>query len=282
MRYRNKFNIDFSNNPLKKDPLLLSEKNRLEAKWYDDEANEFFRQLNNSGKLITQDKEFEDWFAKYFDNPSPKLKFHRLYHFFGSFPRKPDTQILELGFGDGCLSRFLLRRGFQVYSADVSIQYCRFLQKTDNRSAPVRTCAEILPFKDSSFEVVTAIVALHHFNLQLCLQEMNRVLKKGGLGIFIEPLCDSKLFYRLRQFVPIPDNESPGGGGIHKRELIEQLEKVGLAYEINEFEFLTRLERLPLMAKHQEFLRKSDYEILSKIPFLRRFARTFLLITQKS
>jgi hypothetical protein len=39
MRYRNKYNIDFSNNPLKKDPHLLDEKNRLESKWYDDEQD---------------------------------------------------------------------------------------------------------------------------------------------------------------------------------------------------------------------------------------------------
>ena len=101
------------------------------------------------------------------------------------------------------------------------------------------------------------------------------------MGIFIEPLSNSEFLYKIRQLLPLADNESPGGGGLIRAELANELERVGFEYKIREFELLTRLERLPMLARFQKGLRKIDHQILSKLPSLRKFARTIILEIRK-
>jgi SAM-dependent methyltransferase len=277
MRFRNKFNIDLFNNPLRQNPDLMQAKNSLEAAWYDREARLYLNQLNRGDHLMPMDCDFEEWFGRLFDDTSKEYAYDRDYVFFSLFPRSRQARILELGFGNGCLSRFLMRRQFEVCSVDISKEYCRFLKKSEPRAIPLKSCAEILPFKDVSFDIVTAFVALHHFNLKLALPEMLRVLKNDGKGIFIEPLGNSRLFYRLRQLIPITDNESPGGGGLRVTELKEELVRAGFNYNMSEFELFTRLERLPLIRRFQRYLRKSDHFLLSKLRPLRHLARTVVI-----
>jgi SAM-dependent methyltransferase len=281
MRFRNKFNIDLFNNPLRNDSNLVQAKNSLEAAWYDREAQSYLEQLNQVDPLMPMDRDFEEWFAPLFDDASPKYPYDRDYAFFSRFPRSPQTKMLELGCGNGCLSRFFIRRQFNVCSIDISKEYCGFIKKSEPRAVPLKSCAEILPFKDKTFDIVTAFMALHHFNLKLSLSEIHRVLKDDGRGIFIEPLGNSRLLYRFRQLIPVADNESPGGGGLRLSELKEELKRVGFNYDIAEFELFTRLERLPSARRFQQSLRKSDHFILSKLPFLKYFARTAVIEIRK-
>lgn len=282
MRYKNKFGINLFDNPLRKNSGNLQIKNQLEAAWYDDEAQSCFEQLSKATGLMPMDAEFEEWFAAFFDNPSMSRPYDRDYAFFSRFPKSKNIRMLELGSGNGCLSRFFVRRGIEVCSIDISREYCRFLKKSESGSNPLQSCAEVLPFKDGSFDIVTTFVALHHFNLDLCLPEINRILKDDGRGIFIEPLGNSRLLYNLRQLIPVADNESPGGGGLRTKELKRKLTACGFNYEIREYEFVTRLERLPLVHKFQDSLRKLDYFLISLMPFLRHFARTVVIEIRKN
>ena len=278
MRYRNKYNINFSANPLKKDPALLSRKNALEAEWYDAEAVEYFAQLDEPHDgLIQMDREYEDWFGAFYDSPSDRFAYDRLFVFFDLFPRARPLRLLDLGCGPGPLSRFFLRRGVETTSVDVSSLACRFVAKSSRDTMPLRACAEILPFKAESFDVVTSFVSLHHFNLSLSLREMRRILRPGGMGIFVEPLCNSATYYKIRQLVPLPDNESPGGGGLNRTELEAQLKAVGFTYWIKEFELITRLERLPGLTLLQDRMRKIDHFLLYRLPLLRHFARSVVM-----
>jgi SAM-dependent methyltransferase len=281
MRFRNKFNINLFDNPLRRDPNLVLAKNSLESAWYDQEARLYIDQLNQADQLMPLDRDFEIWFGPLFDDSSKIYPYDRDYAFFSLFPKSCQATVLDLGCGNGCLSRFLIRRHFDVYSIDISREYCIFIGKSEPRSLPLKSCAEILPFKDKSFDIVTAFVALHHFNLKLALSEMYRVLKDDGRGIFVEPLGNSRLFYLLRQLVPVADKESPGGGGLKMRELKRELTSIGFRFRITEFELFTRLERLPFARRFQQNLRKSDHFFLSKLPFLRYFARTAVIEIRK-
>lgn len=281
MRHRNKYNVNLINNPYKKDPALLQQKNALEAQWYDKEADEYFIQLDADGKLTQMDREYEEWFAEFYDNPSDEFIFDKNYNYFNKFPKRRPLRFLELGTGNGALSRFFIRRGVEVVSIDVSLRCLEFLAMSDSNSRPIRSCSEILPFKNDCFDVVTALVALHHFNLRLSLAEMYRVLKKGGVGIFIEPMCNSELYYKLRQLIPIPDAESPGGGGLNKQELVMELENSDFKYSLAEFELITRIERIPLLFRFQNHLKKLDNFILSHLSFLRKFARVIVIEVRK-
>jgi SAM-dependent methyltransferase len=266
---------------MKRKPELLETKNRLESTWYDDEARDLLSRKENLQSLLPLDDDFEKWFASFYDNPDESQRFDRDYVFFNTFGDIRGLRILELGFGNGCLSRFLIRRGGDVCSIDLSMEYCHILAGSEAASMPLRSCAEILPFKNESFDIVTAFVALHHFNLEMSFSEIKRVLKPGGRGIFMEPLLNSKMLYMLRQLIPIKDNESPGGGGMKLAELQELFGKYEFSSVIGEFEFITRLERLGVLSKLQRAFRKVDYFLLAGIPFLRKFARTAVIEISK-
>lgn len=281
LRFRNKNNINFLGNPLKTDPALLGRKNELEAHWYDQEAESYFAQLNRPGKQIAMDEDFESWFGRFYDYPEKARKYDRNSRFFEALAASPGLKVLDLGFGDGCLSRFLLRRGKEVVSLDISGRACQFLKRSNPNSMPVKGCGEILPFNDKSFDIITSLVALHHLNIDMALGEIKRVLKDDGVGIFQEPMYNSKTLYKLRQFIPIADNESPGGGGFRKKSLAASLESNRFDYSIKEFELFTRLERFVPYAKTREFLQKFDYALLKFLPPLRYFARTFILTVRK-
>jgi SAM-dependent methyltransferase len=281
MRYRNKHNINLIDNPLKTDLALLNRKNALESQWYDQESESYFAELNKSGELIAMDKDFESWFGSYYDKPEETIDYDRGYRFFSALANKQSASILEIGFGDGCLSRLLLRRNRNVVSVDIAGNACRFLKQSDQRSIPIRSCGEILPFKNNSFDIVTSLAALHHLNLDLALGEIKRVLKDDGVGIFLEPIYNSEMLYKIRQLIPIDDNESPGGGGFRKKNLVESLKAQNLEFTIEEFEVFTRLERLIPTPKARRILRKFDYAALRLFPRLRYFARSFVLIIQK-
>jgi SAM-dependent methyltransferase len=277
MRFRNRYNINLYANPLKRDSASLDNKNRLEAEWYDDEADAAFSQISIPFGSLPMDTEFEDWFGEFYDNPTDKFPYDRDWAYFSAFSHGKDLKFLELGFGNGCLSRFFLRRGIDVYSNEISMKYSLFLMSTNHDAKAVRSCAEILPYKDNSFDLVATFLALHHFNLDLSLEEIYRVLKPGGKAVFMEPLLNSKILYLVRQFIPVSDNESAGGGGINSVELQRKLKAIGFRYRIREYELLTRLERIPVLNKFQRTLRKIDYAILLNLPFLRHLARTTVI-----
>lgn len=268
---------NFFDNPFKKKAELLDLKNQLETAWYDDEAQQWQGQLGQSPEIISMDVEFEKWFADFYGKKSMKRRYDRDYCFFSSLGDVKGKNVLELGFGNGCLSRFLIRRGANMFSVELSGEYCRFLKRTEERSLPIRSCAEILPLKSKSIDLVTTFVALHHFNLDMAFSEITRVMRDGARGVFMEPLGNSKMLYDIRRVIPVKIKESPGGGALHKNEIHRVLRQYGFKYKIAKFELLTRLERLPLMSRFQDQLRRIDHRLLSGLPGLAHYARTAVI-----
>lgn len=99
-------------------------------------------------------------------------------------------KILDLGCGNGIASYALASLGHNVVavdpdnSADVGLTAAQKLGSVvDNGSiSTVQAFAESLPFPDSTFNIVYARQALHHFSdLYKGLAECSRVLKPNGL-----------------------------------------------------------------------------------------------------
>ena len=114
-------------------------------------------------------------------------------------------RVLEYGCGNyGDLSVKLARRGAEVVAVDLSLES---LKSTRNVTSgmPVRVMkidCESLCFPSQTFDLVVGRAILHHLDFSRAFGEIHRVLKKGGRGLFIEPLGINPLINLYRKLTP--------------------------------------------------------------------------------
>lgn len=93
-------------------------------------------------------------------------------------------RVLEVGCGQGHLTRALAERGVDIVGIDANPQ-------AEDLAADglVRHMnAEALDFEDAEFDYVVSVHAIEHIpDLDAALSEMARVLKKDGVAVFIYP-----------------------------------------------------------------------------------------------
>ncbi|MFW5985909.1 MAG: class I SAM-dependent methyltransferase [Halanaerobiales bacterium] len=103
-----------------------------------------------------------------------------------------DSTIVDVGAGTGNYSFEFAKKGFKVIGIEPSEVMIKQGKEHDNLKL-IQGKAEELPFEDNSVDGVISILAIHHFsNLNKCLSEMIRIVKKGGsiVILFADPrLC---------------------------------------------------------------------------------------------
>jgi len=62
--------------------------------------------------------------------------------------------------------------------------------------------AHAMPFGDESFDLVVGRAILHHLDWEVALGEVRRVLRPGGVALFMEPLGDNPAAQLLRALTP--------------------------------------------------------------------------------
>lgn len=127
------------------------------------------------------------------------------FHLLGDVKGK---RILDYGCGDGLNTVMLSRRGAKVIGVDLSPELLALATKrvAANRcddAILLLGSAHSLPLRDESVDIVFGIGILHHLDLEFASCEVQRVLKKGGRGIFKEPVRNSKLIARLSGLLPM-------------------------------------------------------------------------------
>jgi len=101
-------------------------------------------------------------------------------------PRNSQRRILDVGCGDGVLLS-LIGQG-RLYGVDPDQDSLDFAA-AKIKAKLVRAKAEKLPFSNNFFDVVLATEIIEHLpRPELMLQEINRVLKKGGRAIITTPV----------------------------------------------------------------------------------------------
>ncbi|XZE55478.1 class I SAM-dependent methyltransferase [Planctomycetaceae bacterium SH139] len=115
------------------------------------------------------------------------------------------SQLVEqnsvLDIGGSCIDswRFLLAGAKNVHQVEVScgsqrLGMARLKSKLPERDSQLENFlfhtspAEYLPFSDGSFDLVFSRSSLHHTDRSLSIDEICRVLKKGGYLLLFEPL----------------------------------------------------------------------------------------------
>lgn len=116
--------------------------------------------------------------------------------------------VLDLGCGGGCHALRFAEQGAVVYAVDLStgmVEKAR--QKVeekglDDRVKVFQMSAEELRFPDESFDLVFGHSILHHTQLDLTRAQVHRVLRRGGKGVFLEPLGHNVLLNLFRKLTP--------------------------------------------------------------------------------
>lgn len=110
----------------------------------------------------------------------------------GIIGQRLDALALDLGCGGGHASFLLAPRVRQVTAYDPSAAMLEATSSEARRRGlgNVTTCqgvAERLPFDDASFDVVVSRYSVHHWHDAAAgLREAHRVLKPGGLAVFMD------------------------------------------------------------------------------------------------
>jgi len=106
-----------------------------------------------------------------------------------------NADLLDLGCGQGFLTRTLLARGARsVWAVDISMHYLTQIGR-DARVRPICANAENLPFKDAFDVAVSTDVMEHVLNVGAFLFSLNRALRPGGRVYVRVPLKENLLAY---------------------------------------------------------------------------------------
>lgn len=160
------------------------------------------------------------------------------------FDITPDDFILDLGCGDGLNIKILKQMGINNI---VGIDISRYLLKLAKKNNPdvkfFLGSADKLPFKNGKFDIVLADSVFHHLiDYPKSIDEIRRVLKKGGRLGFIDPhsgiirkLLDILTVSSLADFLPFFKGRKPAY--LAEKELMDNWLK-------NEQVFLSLLKRM--------------------------------------
>lgn len=96
-----------------------------------------------------------------------------------------NSEILDLGCGNGADTLYLIEKGFNVLSCDFSTEALNNIKNSISKSKTMYLdMIDNFPFKDESFSIIIADLSLHYFDNEITIHIMNeikRVLKNDGV-----------------------------------------------------------------------------------------------------
>lgn len=120
---------------------------------------------------------------------------------------KPCFNALDVGCGDGLLSRKLALCCNQVTGIDLDRTILNIAKKNLNTSQNITYIqgdAINYTFQESSFNLITVVATLHHLPLNAALQRLEQLLAPGGLLVIIGLYKAKNIADLLRAAVAFP------------------------------------------------------------------------------
>ena len=134
----------------------------------------------------------------------------------------------------------------------------------------------------SSYDLIYGSGILHHLNLELCVKEINRLLKKEGTIVFMEPLGTNPLINLYRKLTP--NSRSSDEHPFLKKDF-DFLKKNFSDVNIKYYGFLTLLFFLfyknPQVSNFFRILTNID-NFLFRFKYLKKLAWSVLIICKKN
>ena len=201
--------------------------------------------------------------------------------------------VLEVGCGDGSLTLHLLARGASVTALDLSPGMVRVAQERAERFRPgsdfrfVVAPAEETGLPAGGFDVVVGKWVLHHLDLARGAQELARVLRPGGTGLFMETSALNPVLRWARQHLVGRFGVASCGtadeyplGEQALRELTVTFSRVYVSFPVFRFfELVDRVFRgkLPPLTVAFRLLDR----VAALVPGLRRYSYQMLIRTER-
>jgi ubiquinone/menaquinone biosynthesis C-methylase UbiE len=216
-----------------------------------------------------------------------------------------NKHILEVGCGAGEASVYFAKKGAVVTATDISSGMLNVVnlvaQKHFVKLTTVQCFADSLPFDENSFDVVYAANILHHVNVFDTINEIKRVLKKGGVFVCWEPLAHNpaiNIYRRIATEVRTSDEHPLKMKDIKKiKKSFLQVTAKGTwlftllifvkYYFINKIDPNKERYWKKILTDHEELaplyckLEKVDNFFLKLFPFLKRYCWNIVLICKK-
>jgi len=142
---------------------------------------------------------------------------------FRDFVGNGKGEALDVGCGEGRVSRLLKELGYHVTAADPVARFVEAAQEMDSAHHYEVAAAAALPFEDESFDIVLAFNVLMDIeDVPAAVKEMRRVLKPSGSLIvsIVHPFADRGHFSG-----PEPDAPFVVPGSYFRRERFEGAEE---------------------------------------------------------
>jgi len=206
-------------------------------------------------------------------------------------------RLLDFGCGAGTNSLIFAKIGYETFGFDLSPSNISIAESLARKyGVAERThfsvgTAESLNYDDDFFDVVVGIDILHHVSISQALTECSRVLKKGGLAVFHEPVR-APVFDALRE-TKFGRWVAPKEASLNRHvtqderklsnEDLEVVRRIYPDFSAEHFLLLSRLDRFirEPESKEPSRLEKIDFRLFSTLPFLKRYAGIIVLVLRK-
>jgi ubiquinone/menaquinone biosynthesis C-methylase UbiE len=238
-----------------------------------------------------REKEFHDKLQSKEDGRFENILYKAIYNLgddYYNYLQKncKDKDVLDYGCGVGNTAKKISKCGpkkitgidISKISIEKAIKEAKLLNL--NVEYKVDNCEET-SLDSQSYDIIYGAGILHHLKLEKCIEEINRILKKDGKMVFMEPLGTNPLINIYRKMTPNSRSED-------EHPLINSdfkfLNKKFNDVEIKYYGFLTLIffpfYKFPEKSKIFSFLASFD-QLLFKIKFMRLFAWSVLIVGKK-
>jgi SAM-dependent methyltransferase len=204
-----------------------------------------------------------------------------------------DRSLLDFGCGMGEEAICFAKLGARVTAIDASpvgIQITR--ERAAYNGVSERVTAEVMDatatrFPDNSFDLVHGLGILHHVGLRQGLMETRRLLKPGGVGVFLEPMgnvafverCKNWMHGRLvnwRHLVKVNDSEE----NLRLPDILACADQFS-SLRTYPYRLLYRIRKLLFPKVLHPLIERWDYFLLKLAPPLKRLAGAVVIQVRK-
>jgi ubiquinone/menaquinone biosynthesis C-methylase UbiE len=254
------------------------------------QSNQSELEKRHKAEKTFHDQKFSQEAAKnFYELGFKSIIFNDLLEKIGDLTNK---KVLDFGCGSGWQSKIFAGKGADVWAFDISEEAAKQANQLVNKlhlSNKVHVhqmAAEKLSFQSNKFDMVIGNAILHHLDVKLALDEIHRILRRGGKAYFLEPLGHNPLVNLYRKFTPVirTKDEVP-----LRIEYFEIIRKKFSRFNHDEYYLLTLMSFFwyfiirndKLLLRTRTLLFKLDRMLLKIFPHLKKYCWYTILEMEK-